>query len=91
MNAMPPSPRQPPPDPGLAEKARNLAGAVAGFVADGGRIAPPEIQAARRAECERCENLVNAKCRLCGCVLMDAKRAMASSTCPDSPPRWRAV
>lgn len=81
------------PMPGLLEKAGNLARAVVTHVADGGRIASPEVQAERKAICFSCSHLDKArdKCNVCGCSNMDLKRSWASSACPLSPPRWEAV
>lgn len=88
--------------PGLLERARNLATAVVDHVADGGRIAPPEVQEERRATCFGCPLHDHARdaCTKCGCGMNPAlsfagvdlalKRSWASSVCPDRPPRWGA-
>lgn len=80
-------------NPTLLEKAANLARAAVAHVADGGRKATPEVQAARKAECLACPHLDQSRdaCPKCGCILMGLKRSWASSFCPDKPPRWDAV
>jgi hypothetical protein len=79
--------------PGLVAMAGNFVKAAVAHVADGGRIAPPEVQAARRAECfsSRCgqHDGLNDKCKACGCIAMNLKRSWASSECPQG--RWSAV
>lgn len=89
--------------PGLLEKAGNLARAVVSHVADGGRIASPEVQAERKELCFSCSHLDKTRdaCSACGCGVicalsfvgmdMDKKRSWASSRCPLSQPRWEAV
>jgi hypothetical protein len=44
----------------------------------------------RQAACDSCPNLVNSRCRLCGCQYK-LKIALASEACPDDPSRWGAV
>jgi hypothetical protein len=77
--------------PSLITRAGNLARSVVAHVADGGRKASAEVQAARKAECEACPLLVDNKCSQCGCVAMNLKRSWASSRCPLDPPKWDAV
>lgn len=89
--------------PSMLKKAGNLASAVVGHVADGGRIAPPEVQAAREAECFACPHHDHPKdgCSACGCGVIGAlsfvgldlalKRSWASSRCPLKVPKWGPV
>lgn len=84
--------------PGLLLKAGNFLGAMRGFVADGGRLAPREVRRARRATCDACPFHATSpdSCTKCGCGAvvpggLSAKLAIASSFCPDKPPRWVAV
>lgn len=84
--------------PGLPAMARSFLGAMRGLVADGGRLAPREVRKARRAECLACplHAATPDSCSKCGCGSvvkggLAAKRAIASSVCPDHPPRWGAV
>lgn len=79
--------------PSMLEKAANLAKAVIGHVADAGRIAPPEVQAARKAECFACSHHDHQRdrCQFCGCTLMNLKRSWASERCPLPTPKWGPV
>lgn len=87
---------------GKAPTAASMAGsffrAMRGLVADKGRLAPREVRRARRAACEACPFHVASpdSCSKCGCGSvvpggLAAKLAIASSECPDSPPRWRRL
>lgn len=48
---------------------------------------PEALISHRRAICEACPHMKNAKCDLCGCYYAQ-KVKLASETCPDQPPRW---
>lgn len=93
--------RDDPASPTLLEKAGNLARAVVDHVADGMRIAPPEVQAERERQCYSCEprhDHARDACSACGCgtigaasfvgVNLKLKRSWSSSACPDG--RWGA-
>ena len=89
--------------PGPLAMAANFAGAVVAHIADGGRLAPPGVQAGREAECRKCPHHDHHadSCLACGCGVVAAisfvgldlkfKRSWASSRCPDNPPRWTPV
>ena len=84
--------------PGALAMAGSFVAAMRALVADGGRLAPREVRQARRATCEACpfHQAVPDSCLKCGCgsVIpggLTAKLAIASSVCPDEPPRWHAV
>lgn len=91
----PPAPAEfPPPAAQLASFAR----AMRRLVADGGRLAPRAVRKARRAACGSCSHHVASpdSCSKCGCGSvvpggLVAKLAIASSECPDDPPRWGPV
>jgi hypothetical protein len=75
--------------PPLLTQARNLAGAVARFVASGLDVATPELRSQRLAICRSdvCGQFVGGRCKLCGCRLA-AKVASAVEHCPLDPPLW---
>jgi hypothetical protein len=50
---------------------------------------PNEVRDERWAQCMTCVNLVNDRCRLCGCYFAK-KITLATESCPMSPPRWGA-
>jgi hypothetical protein len=84
--------------PSLLEMAGGFLAAMRGLVADGGRLAPRAVRKARRAACLACPHHDPGldACRQCGCgsVIpggLVVKRAIASSECPDSPPRFGPV
>jgi hypothetical protein len=84
--------------PGLLAMSVSFLAAMRALVADKGRLAPRAVRKARRATCEACPHLdprIDA-CRKCGCGSvvkfgLVAKLAIASSECPDDPPRWGSV
>jgi len=69
--------------PGVIQQARNFAGSVAGFVADGMAIATKEQQAERLSICQGCDQLDEAsgRCFKCGCQTMLKRKARAEQ-CP---------
>ncbi len=91
--------------PNLLAKAQNLGRNMVTHVADGGRIASPEIQAERKAICQsnRCGlyDAASDGCWACGCstrsaanwigLNMETKRGWASSACPARPSLWEAA
>jgi hypothetical protein len=81
--------------PGLLAMAGNLARAVVGHVADGGRLAEPEVVSTREAICRACPRFepTAPACLECGCGTvvkggLELKLSWASSSCPLDPPRW---
>lgn len=81
--------------PSLPAMAADAARSLAAHLADGGRKAPPEVQAERMTTCRACPHLepTMPACRKCGCgsVLkggLELKLSWASSRCPDLNPRW---
>jgi hypothetical protein len=89
---------QPEPVPGSfppimiqAGNAVAAAGRVIGAVVTGQPVlVPPEVLEARRSECETCENLLNGRCKLCGCPY-EKKIRLATEECPMVPPKWHRV
>jgi hypothetical protein len=84
--------------PSARSMARSFLGAMRDLVADGGRIAPRDVRRYRRAACLACPRHDPARdsCSKCGCGSvvpggLAAKLAIASSECPDDPPRWGPV
>ena len=59
----------PQPPPSLAEKAWNLAAAIAGFVADGCQTVGHAEYAQRLRICDTCEQREAAICKQCGCYI----------------------
>lgn len=49
-----------------------------------------EVREERLAICRSCENHKLGICVLCGCVVK-AKVSVASTECPDDPPKWIEV
>ncbi len=80
--------------PSIATQARNLGGAIGRVVAAAVTGHPvkvsPEERDRRWALCMTCENLVNDRCKLCGCFFR-AKIELATESCPLNPPRWERV
>ncbi len=79
--------------PSVFEQAKNAMGAV-------GRVvqavvtrqpvqASPLVMSERLAICGVCPELVDNRCRLCGCHFM-AKISLATEHCPMDPPKWEA-
>jgi hypothetical protein len=80
--------------PPLTTQAGNLAGAIgrtikAAVTGQPVRVSPEERDR-RWGLCMTCENLVNDKCKLCGCHFR-AKIELATERCPLDPPRWDRV
>jgi hypothetical protein len=79
--------------PSLATQASNALGALGrsarAAVTGGPVFAPTEVRDERWAQCMTCVNLVNDRCRLCGCYFAK-KITLATESCPMSPPRWGA-
>ena len=77
--------------PSLATQAGNALGALgraAGQLLSGGPVlVPNEVRDERWGQCMTCENLVNDRCRLCGCYFAK-KITLAAERCPMNPPRW---
>lgn len=75
--------------PSKIQMAKNLATAVAKHIASGADTVSNEEYEQRLAACNRCPNLVESeRCGLCGCYV-ERKAKWATSTCPDSPQRWK--
>jgi len=84
----PPASEEPPlPSPTLAGMAASFAGSMAKFAASGFKTTPPEIHAARVAECQPCKYREGTRCKLCGCFV-DKKAWMPHEDCPIG--RWPA-
>lgn len=79
--------------PTLLKMGLNLAQAAAGWAASGFAIAPQSVYDARRVTCGQCPNYSADEffhhCSICGCT--GVKLHLATSKCPDNPPRWGAV
>jgi hypothetical protein len=79
--------------PSIAVQAGNAIGALgrAAHAAVSGQpvLVPPEVRDKRWAQCMTCVNLVNDRCRLCGCFFAK-KIQLATESCPMSPPKWTA-
>ena len=79
-------------EPGLLQQAGNLAGAVGRVVSavvHGEKIrVSPEERDRRWALCMTCPNLVNDRCKLCGCSFR-AKIELATERCPIG--KWEKV
>ena len=75
--------------PSLATMAGNAIKAVAGFVADGFKVASEEEQSRRLAICHQCPkyDATQDRCFICGCVA-SWKARIASQHCPLETPRW---
>jgi hypothetical protein len=78
--------------PSTAELAANFAGAMSTWAQAGFKVVEREVYEKRNAICSACEywlphgHLGLGKCRKCGCSRV--KLWLATSKCPDSPPRW---
>jgi hypothetical protein len=81
-----------PPVPTLGELAVNFTEAIAGWAKAGFKTVAREIYEHRLSICSACEFwqadaiLGTGKCRKCGCSKV--KLWLATSKCPDKPPRW---
>jgi hypothetical protein len=77
-------------EPGLIQKAANLASATAKWIKAGRPIASPAQQAERLEICSKCEafNAARTQCRFCGCNLRLAVK-MLTKTCPLA--KWPAT
>ena len=81
-----------PPTPTLSELAANFTGAIAGWAQAGFKVVERGEFERRHAVCLACEFwqpdalLGTGKCRKCGCSKV--KLWLATSRCPDRPPRW---
>jgi hypothetical protein len=53
-------------------------------------IAPSGVIAARRAQCNACENNLAGVCLICFCVIA-AKTSLIQECCPDTPSRWKTT
>ena len=73
--------------PSLVERAGNLAGAVARFVASGGATTTAKERERRLGVCRACDQFADGWCMRCGCNL-PLKVASASEHCPLPDPRW---
>jgi len=84
--------RPQPPAPTLVELATNFTGAMAGWAQAGFKIVEREEYERRHTICLACEfwlpdvMLGFGKCKKCGCSKF--KLWLATSRCPDKPPRW---
>jgi ribosomal protein L40E len=81
----------PSPMPGLSQKAKNLAVAVAQHAAAGFPMATEAQRNARLAICRACEHFEpdQERCRVCGCGGL--KLWWAEQSCPLDPPKWGPV
>jgi hypothetical protein len=98
LDRSPPAPTAPlhgesqPAMPTTAQMATNFGKAMVGWAKDGFKLVQPEIYEQRRTICLACEHwwpearMGTGMCRRCGCS--GAKLWLASSVCPDRPPRW---
>lgn len=78
--------------PSMGRMAINYAKAQAQHTLDGRRKADDDTIATRLAICHDCEHLraSDQRCSLCGCPVEEATK-LASYSCPDKPPRWKAI
>lgn len=77
--------------PDLLTKARNLSSALADWAKAGFAVVDEETYEKRIAACLACPHYFQNTCLLCGCKVAGErlhKARLASSTCPDKPPRW---
>jgi hypothetical protein len=81
----------PRPYPPILEQASSLFRSARDWVKSGFKLAPKAVPAERLAICESCEkwDLVQRRCRACGCTSL--KPWAASSRCPLPEPKWREV
>lgn len=76
------------------EQLKSFSSAVAGFVADGMKLAPDEERASRYTICQACEHfrpeefMGHGKCSVCGCNML-MKTAMPAQECPVG--KWKAI
>ena len=76
-----------PDPPGLVEMAGNFVGAMASWLAAGFPIVDEATYKSRAGTCGGCEHVKdNGGCAVCGC--RSIKLWLATSQCPDNPPRW---
>jgi hypothetical protein len=87
---LPPTPRHP--IPTTAELSTNFTKAMLGWAKAGFPTVKRKTYEQRHAICNTCEHwspdglLGTGRCRKCGCS--GVKLWLATSTCPDQPPRW---
>ena len=75
----------------MAGNALAAAGRVVKAVATGEQVrVSPNERDRRWALCLACPNLVNDRCKLCGCHFL-AKIELATERCPLDPPKWEAT
>lgn len=61
------------------------------FAFKGRPVLTPWVVLQHRARiCEPCPNNIHGFCRLCNCWI-DLKTRISSESCPDKPPRWKAL
>lgn len=80
--------------PSTLEMAKNLAefakDATKGVLKGEGLKSEKTLAEKRMMICSACPNLVNKRCKLCGCY-MPQKTKFQASKCPDKPSRWRNI
>ena len=81
----------------MIDLAKRYAAAVATWVGAGRPVRPAhEVERIFLEHCQPCEHRDGGRCSLCGCRIardghpLANKIAMATSSCPDDPPRWEA-
>jgi hypothetical protein len=80
----------------LTTKARRLRRELATWLRAGAPLAPRAIRRERLAICSACAyyapagNLGLGECKFPGCGCTRVKLALATSRCPQTPPRWPA-
>jgi hypothetical protein len=82
----------------MLDKIKRYKHARSRWIAAGKPVRPPEeIQRIYDELCVVCPNFNKDWCRLCGCRLKRRgiadfnKIAMATESCPDNPPKWKAT
>jgi len=90
-------PKPPPSKPvSFVTKVVNFATAAAQHVAAGAPACTDQQIAERHAICVACPHYQDEACGLCGCPIVREKNYLsklswADQSCPDNPPRWKAV
>lgn len=72
--------------PSPIEMAGNLAAAVARWTAAGFPVAPRDVMIEREATCGDCDEMLNGRCKLCGCDCLK-KAWLATERCPAG--KWK--
>tara|TARA_R110002020_G_scaffold215886_2_gene423190 strand:+ start:208 stop:741 length:534 start_codon:yes stop_codon:yes gene_type:complete len=78
--------------PSIFTMAKNFAGELAEYIKQGAPNVSNKQYQERLEACNTCPHLLkeSMRCGLCGCML-EHKAKWKTTTCPDKPPRWKAM